>query len=255
MAKYPPRSAAPFTRRSQVVRPVESLEGRRLCSVTVNETFTGFYEIHGTPGDDAIEFSVSMNGESFTFGETTYSGVQFIMVYAGDGNDTVSLASSDGPGWIGATIDGGGGSDALSLGFDGAIYGGDGDDRLALADSFRGEARGEDGNDRITLSGACVDPEVAGGDGDDVIDASANHYGVVLQGGLGNDTLTGSGYDDELYAGEGDDRLYGCGGNDLFFVEGGGVDVVTGGDGDRDTIFGDVGDLIAGGDVEIIYLR
>ena len=255
MAPSPPRFSAPSSSASPRPSPVESLEDRRLCSVTVDQTFTGFYEIHGTDDADTIAFSVSMNGEAFTYGDQTYTGVQFIMVYAGGGDDTVALSSSDGPGWIGATVDGGGGADTITLNFDGAVYGGDGDDTMVLSDSFRGEARGEGGDDTITVSGECVDPEIVGGDGDDVIDASGNHYGVVIQGGLGNDTLTGSGYDDEIYAGEGDDTLYGCGGNDLFFVEGGGVDVIAGGGGGHDTVYGDAGDLITADDVEVVHLR
>jgi Ca2+-binding RTX toxin-like protein len=62
--------------------------------------------------------------------------------------------------------------------------------------------------------------------GDDTVDASALSAGVVLltvDGGTGNDVLTGSDGDDVLDGGDGDDALIG----------GPGVDVLDGGPGDN----------------------
>ena len=62
-----------------------------------------------------------------------------------------------------------------------------------------------------------MNPDVNGGDGNDLIDASANNYGVVLHGGAGDDVLYGSVHDDELYGDGGNDSFYGDGGNDIIY--------------------------------------
>jgi hypothetical protein len=51
--------------------PFESLERRRLFSVTVTETFPGYYEIVGDASDDAIAVSVDQAGESLSLGGST----------------------------------------------------------------------------------------------------------------------------------------------------------------------------------------
>jgi Ca2+-binding RTX toxin-like protein len=249
MARPVPARAA----RSPRAPLLEPLEFRRLCSATVTELYTGFYEVQANPGNNTIDISVSMANETFTLDSTTYYGVQYIAVYAGDGADTISLVTNDGPGWIGATVDAGGGDDVVTLNFDGGVWAGNGDDTLNLADSFRGEAHGDAGADTINVSGECIDPEIIGGDGDDVIDASGNHYGVVIQGGAGDDTIYGSAYADEIYAGEGDDLLRGNGGNDIFYTaDSTGTDTVWGGDG-GDTLYGDANDLVADASVETVH--
>lgn len=80
--------------------------------------------------------------------------------------------------------------------------------------------------------------------------------GILVEGGNGNDTITGSPfYGDSLLGGDGRDVISGQGGNDT--IDGGdGTDSITGGDGDdsligedgSDTITGDAGnDIITGG--------
>ncbi len=78
--------------------------------------------------------------------------------------------------------------------------------------------RGNDGNDTITLS-------------------SSVKIGGILDGGLGDDILTGSAGNDLLLGGEGDDKLLGLGGRDVL-IGGDGHDSLTGGLGD---------DLLIGG--------
>lgn len=95
---------------------------------------------------------------------------------------------------------------------------------------------GGDGNDSILLSSQVTAPAVInGGDGDDAI-----------TGGSGSDVLLGGAGDDALYGSNGNDGFDGGAGDDL--VQGGnGRDVLVGGD-DADTIAGNNGDdlLIAG---------
>src|SRR5439155_702528 len=150
-------------------------------SVTVTEGYTGFYEIHADDSGNVIDVSVSSANDTFTLNGTTYGGLQYLTVYGGAGNDTIHL-TADAPSWIGATIQAGGGDDDVSLNFDGAIWAGDGNDTVHLADSFRGEVYGGAGNDRMYISGETVDAQIDGGDGNDLIDATGNHYSVVIFG-------------------------------------------------------------------------
>jgi len=85
---------------------------------------------------------------------------------------------------------------------------------------------------------------VQGGDGNDLIDASAQRdrgLRLVLDGGAGNDVLLGGAGNDVLLGGDGDDWLDGGGGSDLL-VGGSGNDHLDGGnDRDRDLLIGGQG--------------
>lgn len=193
---------------------LESLESRRLFSVTVTEGYPGFYEICGDEHPNVIDVSVSMNDETFTLDGVTYTGVAYILVHGYGGDDTISVISTDGPGYITGVISAGDGNDTITLNFDGGVWAGAGDDTLYLSDAFYGEALGEAGDDRIYISGDCYDAQIDGGAGNDFIDCSGNNYRVFARGGAGNDTIIGSAYDDHLRGDEGDDTIIGGGGND-----------------------------------------
>ena len=85
---------------------------------------------------------------------------------------------------------------------------------------------------------------------DDLLTGSAG-VADVLDGGAGNDTLTGFGGGDDLYGGTGDDVLsaddvaIGDGGNWLFGDQGN--DSLTGGDGSDHLVGGEGDDLLTGG--------
>ena len=210
---------------------VEAMEGRTLFSVSVTEGYPGFYEIHGDDADDVIDVAVDMAGETFTLDGVTYEGVAYISVFGGNGHDTISLLGSS-KGYIGAGVDAGPGNDAITMNFDGAVWAGDGNDRLHLANAFRGEVWGQAGDDTIVVEAECVEPEIHGGDGDDAIDASGNAYGVAIYGDAGADVIYGSDYCDQIYGGTGADVLNGNGGNDVFFASGdNAADHVSGGTG------------------------
>ena len=84
---------------------------------------------------------------------------------------------------------------------------------------------------------------VDGGGGDDTLTVDSQvDNGVELNGGAGNDTITGGDGDDMLDGGEGMDSLVGGAGNDM--LDGGaGMDTLTGGDGSDTFMWGD-GDRI-----------
>jgi Ca2+-binding RTX toxin-like protein len=77
--------------------------------------------------------------------------------------------------------------------------------------------------------------DVSAGAGDDVIDASdlsANHLGLTLEGGAGNDTIFGSDGNDTIIGGTGNDVVLMGAGDDLFiWNQGDGSDVVDGSSG------------------------
>jgi Ca2+-binding RTX toxin-like protein len=88
-----------------------------------------------------------------------------------------------------------------------------------------------------TYTGTIDRVVVAGGAGNDHVDASAFDVPVELYGGPGNDRLTGGSAADILVGGTGDDRMAGNGGRDLLI-----------GGRDRDRIFGDAEeDILVGG--------
>jgi len=216
---------------------LESLEGRRLLTVTIIQGYPGFYEVFGDDSDNEITIDVNSDAHSFSIDGRNFSGVDQLAVYGGGGNDQiqVSKTSSFNLSTISASIDGGDGDDILSLNFDGAIRGGQGNDRIYLYDSFRGEAYGGGGDDYIWVSGGCVDAFVNGDEGDDWIDASSNFYRVFIHGGEGNDVIFGSNFDDFIFGDGGNDAIYALGGNDHVYLRDGSYDCADGG--------GDIGDV------------
>ena len=70
--------------------------------------------------------------------------------------------------------------------------------------------------------------------------------GLTLRGGIGNDSIKGSNYNDAIYGDADNDTLEGNGGNDTIYG-GAGIDTINGGD-DNDIIYGGIGgDTIEGG--------
>ncbi|MDQ3440034.1 MAG: hypothetical protein M3478_06750, partial [Planctomycetota bacterium] len=210
---------------------METLEVRKFLSATVIEGYPGYYEIHGDGSDDVIDVSVSQSDESFTLDGATYTGVAYISVHGYGGNDFISIRSDEGQGSIAAGVSAGDGDDTVLVNFDGAIWGGNGNDILYLSDSFYGGVHGEDGNDRIYVSGFSLDSEVRGGAGHDYIDGSGNYAGLAIYGESGKDTIYGTDYEDELHGGSGADELHGNGGNDAFYTRDQEHDEIYGGDG------------------------
>ncbi|HEV8377980.1 MAG TPA: hypothetical protein VGP99_03955 [Tepidisphaeraceae bacterium] len=217
---------------------LESLEGRRLLTVTVVQGYPGFYEIYGDESDNEITIEVNVLDHSFGVEGQTFSGVQQLAVYGEGGNDLIMVSAAPGSS-ISASIDGGDGDDILSLNFDGAVRGGGGNDRIYLYDSFRGEAYGGSNDDYIWISGGCVDAYVDGDDGDDWIDASSNFYKVFIHGGEGNDVIFGSSFDDHLFGDGGNNAIYGLGGDDKIYIRNGTYDCADGGGDVGDTCFCD----------------
>lgn len=138
------------------------------------------------------------------------------------------------------------------------------DDTIRMDSSSRGfaQAYGMDGND--TLIGGYYTGSMYGGDGDDLIDATASIYGYDLFGGAGDDVIYDHRNGSNMFGGDGNDILYGHramygeAGDDTLYVEQSSyTGTISGGDGNdriviRSTrnvgsVFGDDGaDVIRG---------
>ena len=206
----------------------------------------------GRPGAVTMSLDGAANDGAPGEGDLIANDVEGLL--GGSGGDTLEGAEGTqlldgGPGPD--IVRGHGGDDVLGdTGADGggdALEGGDGDDVLSGGDGPDIYAGGN-GVDTVTDYAARVGDVTAtiddvandgeAGEGDDVRTDVED-----LHGGSGNDTLTGSGGDNELTGGSGSDTIDGGGGNDG--IHGGaGADTLTGGggsdlaegDGGNDTI-------------------
>jgi serralysin len=138
---------------------------------------------------------------------------------------------------------GGAGNDAFYIdGFD-TVDGGAGTDFVYLVNDYAMN---------IDLGSASVE-WLRAGFGDDVINAAAQTFDVEVYAAGGNDTITGSGSADFLWAGSGNDSINGETGDDVIIADVG-TDTVNGGDG-SDGIYADASDLVNGGNgFDAIYI-
>ncbi|MFC1783331.1 beta-propeller domain-containing protein, partial [Planctomycetota bacterium] len=215
---------------------LERLETRCLLNASLSN---GVWSIYGdadrpdlsddilidiVPSDPAI-LQATVNDQII---DTRYvSDVQAIRIFAGKGDDTVTIDLSAELEAISAKLVGGKGDDHL--------IGGPGDDRLV----------GGRGND--TLEGGPGDDRLFGGKGNDILNGGEGDD--LLRGGRGSDTLEGGPGDDRLFGGKGNDILNG--GEDHDLLRGGrGRDQLNGAEG-NDTINGGSGeDRLNGGEGE-----
>ena len=196
---------------------------------------SGALTASGTDGDDDISLASSNGKLTVTRNGITRafnaSTTASIAISALGGNDHVAVNGAV----IGAYVDGGDGNDLLS--------GGDGKDTLT-GGAGKNTLLGNGGDDRLNGSGSR--DSIDGGDGDDRLygndgdDTLTGDAGVDrLFGGNGNDSLAGGSSNDKLYGEAGDDTLAGNNQNDS--LEGGsGNDSLVGGGG-IDTMLGEAG--------------
>ncbi|MDF3605234.1 calcium-binding protein [Paracoccus sp. DMF-8] len=175
-----------------------------------NDTLTGTINqdtLIGGGGDDLMighagddYFRETHNGREAT-GNSTMRG--------GAGNDRITVSWAEA--WIEAQ--GGAGADYISIGFE----------PEAAGSAALGLIHGGAGNDTIIASVRSSSS------------AEAQGKGIVIQGGLGNDSITGTRLADTINGGLGVDTMSGGLGNDVYHVtagdivteqEGGGIDTV-----------------------------
>ena len=230
-------------------------------------TVLNFEDYFGTPGDDVIDDSGDATSDDFFTGDGADT------VIGGAGNDRLFGQGDD------DNLDGGAGNDQL-FGDDGddTLTGGAGNDTFfggVGADIFDGGA----GNDNITDYNVQEDVSLDAGDGDDsvtirnsvitgtfdlashnvenvnatllqtdsILDGSSvTGFNVLIQGGEGNDTITGSDLNDDLRGHDGDDVIDGGANNDSI-QDGLGSDTLIGGDGNDIFTLSDNDNTIDGG--------
>lgn len=218
--------------------------------------------LSGTTGADLFDFSgiqtyVGGNSIAMDAGDDTFRGAIGDDQVAGDaGND--SLSGNNGADYLSGgdgddTLSGGAGDDTLAFGsatpgLD-VLYGGTGNDTLVLDQQVTTMRR------LILDAAASVEVISAAngvaysGDGNDFWNLSGvGAYGAALliDLGLGADSLIGTAVADQVQAGDQNDTLNGTAGNDTLWG-GDGDDQISGGN-DNDTLNGDAGnDLLDGG--------
>jgi len=224
--------------------------------------------IYGTSGDDVIDVTdttYTLNGRAYAIG----GGVRSVSVFAGAGDDRVTVRSSRAASLSGQagndTLIGGAGSDTLAGGQGSdSLAGGRGNDvykflptPIVETDTLNEQANGNTdtldfgslltpvtiqlNNDtlashfnrtvRVSRSGLSGNFENAtGGSGNDFILGNDLHANL-LNGNGGNDTLYGLAGDDTLVGGAGNDYLYGNQGADTFDAKDAATDWLFGGKG------------------------
>jgi len=236
----------------------------------------GYDVIQGGAGDDVIRLSnfsglYTVEKIDGGAGVNVVAGTQYSDTIDLSGTELVNIANIDG-GLGNDTIIGSTGDDTIigDLGSD-VLAGGAGNDTFLINgndsgyDRFEGDAgydviQGSAGDDVIRVSnftGIYTVEKIDGGLGYDVLAGTQYSDSIDLSntelvnianidGGLGNDTITGSAGDDVIIGGTGSDVLAGGSGNDTFLVSGtdtgydrfegdAGFDVIQGSAGD-DTI-------------------
>jgi Ca2+-binding RTX toxin-like protein len=173
------------------------------------DTFAGILNANGSDFDDTLVSSSA--------GAATILGRK--------GNDTITLLGASDRAF------GGDGNDSITLSGTSETANGDAGDDHIIATGNLDNANGGEGNDTIDLKGG---NGLAHGDaGDDIINATLETSASTLDGGAGNDMLTGGNSSDQLHGGAGNDILKDSTGaasaadRDIF-LPGLGTDTVTG---------------------------
>jgi len=168
--------------------------------LTVTATST---EANGDTATQTATIDVDVNRDVLTGGDDTFQMDDDAVVYAGEGDDTITGTDGDDAIFGEAGNDiliGGAGSDLLDGGdgIDTADFSALDPDSPLYIDLGEGEATvGDDLDTLVSIE------NVIGGAGDDIIVGSDGDN--VLAGGLGDDTFTGGGGDDTIIGGDGTD--------------------------------------------------
>lgn len=191
----------------------ESLERRQPLAADFNPG-TGLLQLTGSPQADKIEVragatpgTVLVRGVPGVAKNTTFSGVNAIVVNALAGNDDIRIGSNirDVAGnLIGVQIDAGTGNDR--------VEGGDGPDQI-MAGIGNDVVRSRGGDD--VVHGGAGNDDLRGDDGDDTVYGDSGRD--TLRGGNDDDALSGGNDDDSLFGDSGDDSLDGDAGRDRLF--------------------------------------
>ena len=210
-----------------------------------------------TSGPDGTGTVTGASGNTTVF-DTDFTYVNFI-----DGSqDGDTITGSDDDQFEGFAGLGGADEIAGGDGFDVAFYNFE-------ADFFGGNYANSDGNGTIGIIADLASNQVTDTQGNndtltgieeiqatnerDILSATGASAGIIFHGLGGNDTITGSGFDDELVGGDDDDTMSGVGGNDTL-LGGDGNDLLNGGLNNDRLLGGEGVDTLNGGDGDDVLI-
>jgi Ca2+-binding RTX toxin-like protein len=216
------------------------------------------WTFRGGTGNDTIDLANSLLGNTSLLSEIGIgSDVVGGLVNGNQGGDTISAGRVFGGARIlggmdidtisvrevfSSSVNGNKAADTVTVGglVNGSVFGGQGADTISVGglggDGIESSLiSGDVGSDRITVSGTLFGSStIEGGEGNDFINAAGvvpapgNADGLIIIGGLGNDTILGGATDDTVSGDEGDDII----------AAGAGDDTVTGGAGADNIVVG-----------------
>jgi Ca2+-binding RTX toxin-like protein len=197
-------------------------------------------------GTDTVQttlasYTLGANVENLTFTDSaahTGFGNALANVMTGGGGDDVLQGFSQEADRFTTEHDtfiGGAGSDTLHVRAGDSIDGGPGRDFVYV-----------ENDNPITIDMGATHVEwIQSAFGNDTIDASSQTVGVEIYSDGGNDTITGSAFDDIIWSGSGNDTVSGGDGNDVI-VGDVGADSISGGNG-NDSLYVDASDTFIDG--------
>jgi Ca2+-binding RTX toxin-like protein len=171
--------------------------------------------LNGGVGNDTLSGGAgndTLNGGADN--DTLIGGVGIDVMHGDDGSDTLVIAGTEAQG---DTLDGGTGTDAISVAGSGDVTLASFNAASSLIESWQGNGHG------VVGTGAADTFDLGG-----LSDVSGLAF---IDGGGGNDALTGSNFADDLRGGAGNDTLVGLSGSDIL-TGGAGNDIISGGEGD-----------------------
>jgi Ca2+-binding RTX toxin-like protein len=166
--------------------------------------------------------------------DSFFAGAGSDIVNGGDGDDTL-VGHDTIFDTVADVLNGGNGNDTIYAGASDTIQGGAGHDVLYIVNS-----------NPININLGATGIEYIQSDfGNDVIDGSSQTVGIEVYSDGGNDTITGSAFNDIIWSGSGNDTVTGGDGNDVIVADIG-TDNVSGGNG-NDSLYVDSSDTVDGG--------
>ena len=224
---------------------VDTVDGNEDDDLLIWQVGSSSDNFSGTDGFDELVVQGNSANNKLTVSENTASNLQvFDNTYTITATASVTRVTINaGPGNDRVTVQDVGGAAGVLL----VVNGENGGDTIDASGADLGDVRllveGGNGNDSIT--GSDNDDLLRGGNGNDVIDGGA---GVdTIDGGDNHDVLSGGADDDRITGGLGNDTLNGGAGNDVLQGEEG-HDLLTGDDG-NDTLDGNGGDDFLNGSI------
>jgi Ca2+-binding RTX toxin-like protein len=210
------------------------------------------WTVRGGTGNDTIDLGNSALGGLGEFGSDVVGG----LFNGNQGGDTINAGRVFGGARIlggmdidtidvfelfSSSVNGNKAADTVTVGalVNGSVFGGQGADTISVGGQGNGIESslisGDLGSDSITVTGTLFGSStIEGGEGNDFINAAGvvpapgNADGLIIIGGLGNDTILGGATDDTVSGDEGDDII----------AAGAGDDTVTGGAGADNIVVG-----------------